>query len=135
MEAIKKLNDGTHQWNRVKHPNVLDHLKNRVEGMIYNRMRSAVHKVISGQDVAELEVEDPGSDDPDQEERARQGMEALKKAANGDEKLQDVLDGFLADLKPREIAEIMGIERGEVYDLKRKLLRRARSILGLPAKN
>lgn len=142
VETIEKLIRGEHTWNREKHPDVLDHLKSRVDSALYHKVYCAEHGMISGKDITELEMEAADIDDPEEqermlheEERARRCVEALDEAASRNAHLRDVLDGFREGLKPREIAEIMDIPRTEVYNLIRRLKRQARSILGLPPKD
>lgn len=137
FEAIEKLHNGTHHWNQEKHPDLLDHLKSRVDSILYTRVYLKEHR-LSTRDVDDMALDVPspaviGIDKKEEEERARQATRALEQAAD-EPLLKDVLAAHFAGFKPREVAELLDLESNEVYVLTRKLLRRARSILGIPTK-
>ena len=129
--AIKKVWSGEHRWDRDKHPRLLDHLKNRVDSLMSNLVKSAVHRRSSpGMEIEEMEARGASHDPWEKAEREQAREQFLRVALEctaGDAALEQLLEALLDGKKPGEIATAMGVDVGQIYNLQRKLFRRIRA--------
>jgi DNA-directed RNA polymerase specialized sigma24 family protein len=139
--------DGTHRkWNCEKCPDLTQHLIGIIRSITSHeteRLRKYRHKHFGAtkegnqQDRLEIEASLAFSDKiptPEQiiagEQRAREIIEELDKISVGDEEMQLVLmcifdDGFT---KPQEIADATGYEVKSVYNILKRIRRKAREL-------
>ncbi len=152
LSAIEKVWDGTRDWDPDKYPDLLTHLKWIVKSDIEHLFSSLEHKktgrmpVLNKDNGTEVEFgetvhEHPHSISgkaltPEEEliaEHNRKSEEALiaelHNTVKGDEDLELLLLCFEEGIdKPEKIAIETGWDINKVYNLKRKLLRKAAKI-------
>ncbi len=154
LEAISKVFDGDRKWNPSENPDLFQYLKSVVDSLMSHltksfdctnirRMPQSEEGEILGE---KLKPVDPESDtarhlsrpspDPEQillrkeeEEAERKAFDKLMDSIKGDDDLETVvlcvMDGMM---KPAEIAEATGFEIDHVYQLMRKLNRKAAKV-------
>jgi hypothetical protein len=139
FEAIEKVLSGTRDWNPDKYPNLLTHLQWVVKSDMEHLASSMEHQATGrmpepgeGEEGYET-IPDPSSPTPEEdliarekedlEERLKGELYAMVK---GDEDLETLLLCFDEGIdKPEIIAAQTGWDVSKVYNLKRKLLRKA----------
>lgn len=150
--AIEKVWDGTRDWNPDKYPDLLKHLKWIVNSEIEHLYSSLEHKktgripILNKSDGAEVDLGEMAHghqhsinekvSTPEEEliaEHNRRSEEALiaelHTVVKGDEDLELLLLCFEEGVdKPEKIAMETGWDITKVYNLKRKLLRKAAKI-------
>ena len=158
LAAIEKVCSGTREWDPEKYPNLLTHLKWIVKSDMEHLFSSQEHqlnvrvsqdkddqdnndcvdrtitestlsmKASLGTRTAEEELIAKENEESEEELKAK-----LYEAVKGNEELELLLVFFEDGIdKPREIATAMGWEVEKVYDLKRKLFRKASKLLNTP---
>ncbi|MBM4286798.1 MAG: hypothetical protein FJ135_01390 [Deltaproteobacteria bacterium] len=143
LTAVLKVWDGTRDWNPVKYPNLLTHLMWIVDSDIDHLYRSTEHRktvrMPETEDKGEIEVPDSQAVEagkilsPEDEliaKEERDFEEKLKEELNNSVKGDEDLEFLLLCLedgtdRPAEIAQITGWAISKVYNLKRKLYRKA----------
>ena len=138
-EAIEKVLTGTRDWDPDKYPNLLTHLQWVVKSDMEHLASSMEHQATArmpepgeGEEGYET-IPDPSSPTPEEEliahekedleERLKGELYAMVK---GDEDLETLLLCFEEGIdKPEIIATQTGWDVSKVYNLKRKLLRKA----------
>lgn len=152
INAIEKVWDGTRDWNPDKYPDLLIHLKWIVKSDIDHLFYSLEHKttgripVIIKEDGTKVELDETACEHPhsnsakvltpEEELMAKQKKEyekaligELHGAVKGDEDLELLLLCFEEGIdKPEAIAAEAEWDINKVYNLKRKLLRKAAKI-------
>jgi DNA-directed RNA polymerase specialized sigma24 family protein len=162
-EAIAKVLDGERNWDPEKTPDLLGYLKSVVDSLISHLFQSMDRRKVQGfpkgeeEEILEesLKMADPESDEakhlpgksptPEQALLSKEQQQAEETAyttilnsVEGHEDLEAVtlciMDGMT---KPSEISEATGLEINQVYQLKRKLNRKASQIFKTmkPTKN
>ena len=138
-EAIEKVLSGTRDWDPDKYPNLLTHLQWVVKSDMEHLASSMEHQATGrlpepgeGEEGYET-IPDPSSPTPEEEliAREKEDLEERLKGelyamVKGDEDLETLLLCFEEGIdKPEVIAAQTGWDVSEVYNLKRKLLRKA----------
>ncbi len=150
--AIQKVWDGTRDWNPDKYPDLLKHLRWIVRSDVEHLFSSLEHKttgrmpVLRKDDGTEVELGEPVGENPhsisgkvltpeeeliaEHDRNSEKAMIAkLYDAVKGDEDLELLLLCFEEGIdKPEKIAIETEWDINKVYNLKRKLLRRAAKI-------
>jgi len=136
-EAIEKVLSGKRDWDPDKYPNLLTHLQWVVKSDMEHLASSMEHQATGRMPEPEEEgyetIPDPSSRTPEEvlisrekealEERLKGEMYAMVK---GDEDLEMLLLCFEEGMdKPEIIAAQTGWDVSKIYNLKRKLLRKA----------
>lgn len=147
-EAIEKVWNGTRNWDPEIYPDLLKHLMKIVESDISHLFKSADHRKRARAALSRKTPEGEEDPDPDQSflenaaidlstpeallvsdeeeqlrERIRNDFYSL---VEGDDDLESVLLCFEEGIfKPEAIAVETGLDKKKVYNLKKKLLRRA----------
>ena len=132
IDAIEKVWNGTRDWNPDKYPDLLVHLKWIVKSDIEHLFSSMEHQK-SGRMPALKGDEETEASTPEEELIAHEDRrleeklkEELYAAVKGDEDLELLLLCFEEGIdKSEAIASQTGWDVKNVYNLKRKLLRRA----------
>jgi len=138
-EAIEKVLSGTRDWDPDKYPNLLTHLKWVVKSDMEHLASSLEHQATGRMpepgegDEGYETILDSSSQTPEEEliAREKQDFEEKVKAelyamVKGDEDLEMILLCFEEGMdKPEIIASQTGWDVSKVYNLKRKLLRKA----------
>jgi RNA polymerase sigma factor (sigma-70 family) len=120
-EVIEKLLTGKRNWNRQKHPDLFSQVKSSIDSHVNNfiSQKRLLESSIS------YESADNGTNDSyDENELLDYSIKILKSLNASDEEIilfQCNVDGLL---KPREIAEELGISVTEVYNIKKRLNRK-----------
>lgn len=144
LDAVEKVLTGTREWDSDKYPNLLKHLKWIVDSDLSHLLESERipsselligHEMAPGTTINDphLRPEEARSEDPETLLIARQDQaheEEVKRwfydMVRGDEGLEDLLLCFDEGINKAEaISEQLGIEVSEVYNLKRRLRRKA----------
>lgn len=152
LNAIRKVYDGTREWDPDKYPDLLKHIKWIVKSDIEHLYSSLEHTTTGRYPVAEMEdgtkveLKETAGDHqhsisskiltPEEELIAKQKqmieknlLTELNDAVKGDEDLELLLLYFEDGMdKPDAIAAETGWDIKTVYNLKRKLLRKAAKI-------
>lgn len=153
VEAIEKIWSGKRDWDPERYPNLLLHLKWEVRRDIWRLFKSTLHQKTmrfpetsrgpeEPGDLGEPPVSQTGYDqpsgtlDPESEMILREQQELEERVKNelyalvqGDEDLELLLLCFEDGLdKPEIIAAQMGWEVTKVYNLKKRLFRKAASL-------
>lgn len=152
LHAIEKILDGTREWDPEKYPDLLIHLKWIVKSNVEHLFSSLEHKttgrrpLIKQEDGTEIELDKPDCKHlhsisakvltPEEELIAKQEEEyesallvELHNTLKGDEDLELLMLCFEYGIdKPEAIATEIGWDIDKVYNLKRKLLRKAAKI-------
>ena len=152
LYAIEKVWDGTRDWDPEKYPDLLTHLKWIVKSDVEHLFSSLEHKttgrrpVITQEDGTEIELEGPACEHPhsisskvltpeeeliakQQNEYEKALLAELHNAVKGDEDLELLMLCFEDGIdKPEAIAAETDWDIDKVYNLKRKLLRKAAKI-------
>jgi hypothetical protein len=152
ITAIEKVSDGTREWNPDKYPVLLTHLKWIVKSDVDHLFSSLEHKTtgripaIIKEDGTKIELDETACEHPhsisaskltpEEELIAKQKVEyenaliaELHDAVKGDEDLELLLLCFDEGIdKPEAIAVETGWDINKVYNLKKKLLRKAAKI-------
>jgi hypothetical protein len=142
-EAIEKVLSGTRAWDPDKYPNLLthlkwivksdmDHLASSLEHQTTGRMPLPVHDEEGPVDYYKI-IPDQSSPTPEEVLITREKKELEEKLKNdlyalveGDKDLEELLLYFDEGIdKPETIAAQSGWDISKVYNLKRKLLRKA----------
>jgi RNA polymerase sigma factor (sigma-70 family) len=126
QEAIHRLFDGRRKWNPEQDPDLCDYLKSVVSSLQSALLEKAGYQRDSGNAVEE-HVEISSSENSEFNDCLDALESIINESAAGDDDLQIVKMGMEDGMKSAEIAEVLGIEVGRVYDLSRKLKRRVRS--------
>jgi hypothetical protein len=139
FEAIEKVLSGTRDWDPDKYPNLLTHLQWVVKSDMGHLASSMEHQATGrmpepgeGEEGYET-IPDPSSPTPEEEliAREKEDLEERLKGelyamVKGDEDLETLLLCFEEGIdKPEIIAAQTGWDVSKVYNLKRKLLRKA----------
>jgi len=139
FEAIEKVLSGTRDWDPDKYPNLLTHLQWVVKSDMEHLASSMQHQATGrmpepgeGEEGYET-IPDPSSPTPEEELIAREKEDLEEKLkgelyamVKGDEDLETLLLCFEEGIdKPEIIAAQTGWDVSKVYNLKRKLLRKA----------
>ncbi len=144
-DAIRKVLDGTRDWNPDKYPNLLIHLQYIVRSDMGHLFQSYTNQKSTRSSDIETKESDtpesqyitsvqknPGDELISKEQKILEDTlkEKLYKEVNGDDELEMILllidDGIG---KPEIIAREMGIEVSKVNTLKRKLIRKGKKIV------
>lgn len=154
INAIEKVWNGTRDWNPDKYPNLLEHLKWIVKSDVEHLSSSLEHKstgtlpVVTKEDGTKIELEETNREyahsitqkvpTPEEELIAKEdqkqkyedkALAELHKIVKGDQDLEFLLLCFEDGIgKPSEIATIAEWKIEKVYNLKKKLLRKAAKI-------
>ena len=152
LHAIEKVWDGTREWDPEKYPDLLTHLKWIVKSDVEHLFSSLEHKttgrraLIRQEDGMEIELDEPDCEHPhsisakvltpedeliakQQKEYEKAMLAELHNAVEGDEDLELLMLCFEYGIdKPEAIATETGWDIDKVYNLKRKLLRKAAKI-------
>lgn len=152
QETIASLFEGTRNWNRTKYPDLFEYLKSIIDSKVSHLYESKEYKLTQpfptteeGQEVEEiLDKADPTSDhaiyltpSSNNAEDALLEKEKIKwdeaavnaffEAIHGDKDLEKlaslIMDGYV---KPSEIAEQMGVEVREIYNLQKRFRRKCK---------
>jgi hypothetical protein len=136
-EAIEKVLSGTRDWDPDKYPNLLTHLqwvvKSDMEHLASSVEHQATGRMPEPREGEEETIPDPSSQTPEEaliagekealEEKLKGELYAMVK---GDEDLEMLLLCFEEGMdKPEIIAAQTGWDVLKVYNLKRKILRKA----------
>ena len=139
FEAIEKVLSGIRDWDPDRYPNLLTHLKWVVKSDMEHLASSMEHQATGRMPEPEEgekgyeAIADPSSPTPEDEliTREKEDLEERLKdelyaAVRGDQDLETLLLCFEEGIdKPETIAAQTGWNVSEVYNLKRKLLRKA----------
>jgi DNA-directed RNA polymerase specialized sigma24 family protein len=154
LEAISKVFDGDRRWDPSENPDLFQYIKSVVDSLMNHLTKSfdctnirRMPQSEEGEILEEmLKPADPESDTArhlsrpspnpeqillrkEQEEAEQKAFDKLMESIKGDDDLETVIlcvmDGMM---KPAEIAEATGFEINHVYQLMRKLNRKAAKI-------
>jgi len=149
LNAIGKVWDGTREWDPNKHPDLLKHLKWIVKSDIEHLHSSLEHiktgrcPVVIKEDGTRVELSETACEHPhsikervltpeeelivkQEQENDQKLLNELYDAVKGDEDLELLLLYFEDGIdKPDRISAETGLDIKTVYNLKRKLLRKA----------
>lgn len=155
LEAISKVFDGDRKWNPSKNPDLFHYLRSVVDSLMSHLTESFdctnIRRMPQSEDGEILEEKlnpaDPESDTArhlsrpspnpeqillrkEQEQAEQKAFDKLMETIKGDDDLETVvlcvMDGMM---KPAEIAEATGFEISHVYQLMKKLNRKAAKVL------
>lgn len=132
MEAIKKLFEGKRNWDPIKHPDILIHLKLVVKSLIWNHIKSSMKSVVahtqeptlgenahdrddetneSGEaDNLDMDVEWIDKENPLEIVITQEGWQQIEAAFGEDADGFIIFCDWLDEVPPRLIAENNGIE-------------------------
>jgi DNA-directed RNA polymerase specialized sigma24 family protein len=138
MVCIEKLYNGDRNWDPQGSVSLLEHLMGTARSLLSKKgfLRKERDKGVSYIDSEEML--DVLSKDPEQEptdEATHPLVKGLYSEIDGDDELMNVVAAIeMGCEKPREIAELAGIDRKRIHEVKRRLLRKGvvvRKKLGL----
>lgn len=154
LEAIKDIFDGNRKWNLSKNPDLYTYLTSIVDSKISHLYELKEHKLTKSMPITEegreveelLDKADPTSDhaiyltpssnnpedillEKEKIKRDETAVNAFFEAIHGDKDLEKlaslIMDGYV---KPSEIAEQMGVEVKEVYNLQKRFRRKCKEL-------
>jgi hypothetical protein len=152
LDAIRKVWDGTREWSTDRYPDLLKHLKWIVKSDIEHLSSSLEHRttgrhpVVIKEDGTKVELSETACEHPhlinekvltpekeligkQREHFGKKLIAELSDAVEGDEDLELLFMCFEDGIdKPEAIADETGWDIKKVYNLKKKLLRRATKI-------
>ncbi len=131
FEAITRFLSGDRKWNQDRYPCILDFLKSVVDSLISHLINSQDHKSmeyfpedINGNPQESILGQQQSISLPTQEIEllSDERIGQIYKAIGGDVELQAIMDAIMQGyIKPRDLAEITGINVKRVNQLKRTL--------------
>lgn len=120
QDAIAKVYRGDRKWDPDKNPDLYVYLTSVIDSLFSALLNKADHRFRDPQDPSELQ----GSHEADYNDCFEALKKLVKDTSSDDENLDNVRQGIEDGMSPGKIAEFFGINKKEVYKLKRKLRRR-----------
>jgi len=135
QEAIVSIIDGTRSYDPKKHPDLLKHLKSiadsRISHLASAKETKTTHCLLAENPKTREAVPiDPLGDEPDPAEMAANrevvgwAKEAIAVEAEKDPRVLELFECWEAEItKPAEVAEYLGVDVTEIYNVQKRLRR------------